>query len=105
MGQGNRRGFATAERTELWDRWQRGESLKAIGRAFGKPSSSNFQVSPCGGIRPVPPCRSRLALTLSEREEISELDLVFGSRATEQRDAPLILPITALPMQSSSVDQ
>jgi hypothetical protein len=25
----------TAEKTELWDRWQRGESLKAIGRAFG----------------------------------------------------------------------
>ena len=41
-----RRGFTTAEKTELWDRWQRGESLKAIGRAFGKPSSSiYFQVS------------------------------------------------------------
>ena len=54
------------------DRWQRGESLKAIGRAFGKPSSSiYFQVSPHGGIRPSPRRRSRLALTLSEREEIS----------------------------------
>ncbi len=30
------RGFTASERTELWDRWQRGESLKAIGRAFGK---------------------------------------------------------------------
>src|SRR6476620_11848697 len=67
-----RRGFTTAEKTELWDRWQRGESLKAIGRAFGKPSSSiYFQVSPYGGIRPAPRRRSRLALTLSEREEIS----------------------------------
>ena len=28
------RGFTAAEKTELWDRWQRGESLKAIGRAF-----------------------------------------------------------------------
>jgi hypothetical protein len=37
MDQGFRRGFTTAEKTELWDRWQRGESLKAIGRAFGKP--------------------------------------------------------------------
>src|SRR6266496_549121 len=45
---------------------------QAIGRAFGKPSSSiYFQVSPYGGIRPVPRHRSRLALTLSEREEIS----------------------------------
>src|ERR1700740_920948 len=29
------RGFTAAEKTELWDRWKRGESLKAIGRAFG----------------------------------------------------------------------
>ena len=25
------RGFTAAEKTELWDRWKRGESLKAIG--------------------------------------------------------------------------
>ena len=42
MDQGFRRGFTTVEKTELWDRWQRGESLKAIGRAFGKPSSSIY---------------------------------------------------------------
>ena len=72
MDQGFRRGFTAAEKAELWDRWQRGESLKAIGRVFGKPSSSiYFQVSPYGGIRPVPRRRSRLALTLPEREEIS----------------------------------
>src|ERR1700687_3989125 len=72
IGQGYRRGFTAAEKTELWDRWQRGESLKAIGRAFGKPSSSiYFQLAPHGGIRPSPRQRSRLALTLSEREEIS----------------------------------
>ena len=41
MDQRFRRGFTAAEKTELWDRWQRGESLKAIGRAFGKPSSSS----------------------------------------------------------------
>jgi len=35
-----RRGFTAAEKTELWDRWQRGESLTAIGGLFGKPSSS-----------------------------------------------------------------
>src|SRR6202166_5202572 len=67
-----RRGFTAAEKTQLWDRWQRGESLKAIGRAFGKPSSSIYnQVAPHGGIRPAARRRSRLALTLSEREEIS----------------------------------
>ena len=38
MGQRFHRGFTAAEKTELWDRWKRGELLKAIGRAFGKPS-------------------------------------------------------------------
>ncbi len=72
MKQGYGRGFSAAEKTELWDRWQRGESLRAIGRVFGKPSSSiYFQLAPHGGIRPVPRRRSRLALSLSEREEIS----------------------------------
>jgi len=57
------RGFTAAEKTELWDRWKRGESLKAIGRAFGRPSSSiYFLVAPHGGIRPGLRRRSRLAL-------------------------------------------
>ncbi len=30
MRQRYRRGYTAAEKTELWDRWQRGESLKAI---------------------------------------------------------------------------
>src|SRR5258707_1287547 len=72
MDQRYHRGFTAAEKTELWDRWQRGESLKAIGRAFGKPSSSiYFQMAPHGGIRPPVRQRSRLALSLAEREEIS----------------------------------
>ena len=72
MGQKFRRGFTATEKTELWDRWQKGELLKAIGRAFGKPSSSiYYQVAPHGGICPAPQRRSRLALTLAEREEIS----------------------------------
>jgi hypothetical protein len=31
MGHKFHRGFTAAEKTELWDRWKRGESLKAIG--------------------------------------------------------------------------
>jgi hypothetical protein len=72
MWEGYRRGFTATEKTELWNRRQRGESLKAIERAFGNPSSSIYcQVAPHGGIRPGPRRRSRLALTLPEREEIS----------------------------------
>ena len=56
----------------MWDRWQRGESLKAIGRVFDRPSSSIYgQLVTSGGIRPPARQRSRLALTLCEREEIS----------------------------------
>jgi hypothetical protein len=44
-----RRGITASERAELRDRWQRGEPLKAIGRAFGKPSSS--ALSPSGAPR------------------------------------------------------
>ena len=72
MVEKKRRGFTTAEKSEMWDRWQRGESLNAIGRAFCKPSSSIYgQVSRYGGIRPALRRRSRLALTLSECETIS----------------------------------
>jgi IS30 family transposase len=67
-----RPGLTSAQKTEMWDRYQRGESLTGIGRVFGNPSSSIYgQLSPHGGIRPTPRCRSRLALTLAEREEIS----------------------------------
>jgi IS30 family transposase len=65
-------GFTNAQRQELWDRYERGESLNAIARALGKRSSSIYNhLSPTGGIRPVVRKRSRLALTLAEREEIS----------------------------------
>ena len=67
-----RPGLTVAQKIELWDRWQRGESLTAIGRVFGKPSSSIYVLlAPHGGIRPAERRRSRLALTLPEREEIS----------------------------------
>jgi hypothetical protein len=51
MGHKFHRGFTAAEKTELWDRWKRGESLKAIGRAFDKQSSSiYFLVAPHGAL-------------------------------------------------------
>jgi hypothetical protein len=41
MGQIRRPGLTAAQKIELWDRWQRGESLKAIGRAFGSERPVN----------------------------------------------------------------
>ena len=37
-----RRMFTAAESAEVWDRWQRGEGLKLIGRVFGRTSSAIF---------------------------------------------------------------
>jgi hypothetical protein len=87
------RGFTAAEKTELWDRWKRGESLKAIGRALGKESSSIYLlVAPHGRIRPAERRRSRLALTLAEREEISRGVTVHQIRAVDRKTTwPLTL--------------
>ena len=64
--------YTPDQKTEMWDRWQRGESLKSIGRLFDRGSGSIYGIlSVSGGIRPAPRNRSRLSLTLSEREDIS----------------------------------
>lgn len=64
--------YSAVQRAEIWDRWQRGESMSSIGRAFERESSSVFSViSPTGGIRPPDRTRGALALSLAEREEIS----------------------------------
>ena len=64
--------YTAQQKADIWDRWQRGESLCSIGRSFDRPSSSIFNMlAPTGGIRPPPRQRSRLALTPAEREEIS----------------------------------
>jgi len=74
----HRVGFSETQKVELWERWRKGESLSAIGREFGKPSSCIFShIRPTGGITPVPRRQSRLALTLADREEISR-GLVSG---------------------------
>jgi len=64
--------YSTEQRAEIWDRWQRGESMSSIGRVFDRQSSSVFSViSPTGGIRPADRKRDKRALSLNEREEIS----------------------------------
>ena len=50
-----RRKYTAVQISELWDRWQKGETLKAIGRVFDRHSSSIFSLlSSTGGIRPSP---------------------------------------------------
>ena len=56
----------------MWDRWRKGESLNAIARLLGTSHSAISGVlSKTGGVRPADRQRSRIALTLADREEIS----------------------------------
>jgi len=67
-----RRGYSAQERRELWERWKRGESISEIGRALDRaPGTIHCTIRQHGGVSPRERCRSRLALTLDEREEIS----------------------------------
>ncbi len=64
--------YTDKQKSEMWDRWQRGESMISIGRHFNRASSSVFpHLAQFGGIRPPQRTRSRLAVSLTEREEIS----------------------------------
>ena len=73
-------GLSAIEKREVWSRWKAGQSLHEIGRAFDKPHSCIRSVLlPRGGIPPAARRRSRLALTLAEREDISR-----GITATRQ---------------------
>jgi len=61
-----------AFKAEVWRRWKAGENLGQIAKALsaGRTVLSAL-VEGSGGIAPRARCRSRLALTLGEREEIS----------------------------------
>jgi len=64
--------YSEADKGLMWDRWQKGDSLNAIARHFGRSHSSIQGIlARTGGIRPAARRRSRLALSLAEREEIS----------------------------------
>ena len=64
--------YTDADKSLMWDRWQKGESLNSIARLFDTSHSAISGVfSKTGGIRPPQRRRSRMALTLAEREEIS----------------------------------
>ena len=92
MGYRRRIYFTEKQKAEIWDRWQRGESMRSIGRLFDRGSSSIYPLlARTGGIRPPERRRSRLALTLAEREEISRglrAKLSLRAIARQLRRAP-----------------
>jgi len=64
--------YTESQKALMWERWQKGDSLHEIARLFDRhhPSIQGI-LAETGGIRPAQRYRSRLALTLAEREEIS----------------------------------
>ena len=64
--------FSAADHALMWEGWSRGETLQEIAKRFDRHHTSVRGVlARSGGIRPRERGRSSLALTLSEREEIS----------------------------------
>ena len=83
MSEGKRSRLSLTQRSAIWSRWKSGQSLHEIGRAFGKPHSSiRCLLLPRGGIPPAARRRSRLALTLPEREDLSR-GIASGSSIRE----------------------
>ena len=83
MAPEKRFGLSPMQKSDMWCRWKAGQSLHEIGCAFGKAHSSiRCVVSRHGGFVPAVRCRSLLALTLREREEISR-GIASGSSIRE----------------------
>ena len=73
--------YTDTDKALMWDRWQKGDSLHAIARLFDRSHGSVAGIlSRTGGIRPPERRRSRRALTLAEREDISR-GVVAGQSA------------------------
>jgi len=70
--------YSESQKALMWDLWRKGESLQHIAQLFDRNHSSIQGIlAQTGGIQPAPRQRSRLALSLAEREEISR-SLVAG---------------------------
>jgi len=84
--------YSEEQKSLMWDRWQKGESLHSIASLFDRGHSAISRIlSLTGGIRPPKRTRSSLSLTLSEREHISRsivAELSIRSIAAQLNRAP-----------------
>lgn len=72
--------YTDAQKAVMWERWKKGESLQQIAQLFDRSHGAVHGIlAVTGGIRPPSRCRSRLALTLVEREEISRASMAGES--------------------------
>ncbi|MCL9851578.1 IS30 family transposase (plasmid) [Ralstonia solanacearum P673] len=72
MKQRRRIYYTETQKALMWERWRKGDTLHQIAQLFDRYHSSIQGIlAKTGGIQPAQRHRSRLALTLAEREEIS----------------------------------
>ena len=72
MKQRRRIYYTESQKALMWERWRKGDSLQHIAQLFDRNHSSVQRIlAQTSGIQPAQRHRSRLALTLAEREEIS----------------------------------
>ena len=72
--------YSESQKALMWERWRKGDSLQKIAQLFDRNHSAIQGIlARTGGIQPAPRRRSRLALTLGEREEISRAVVVDRS--------------------------
>lgn len=81
--------FTPKQRTELWDRWKKGQCVADIARALERRNKSGVYrvLALNGGIAPAARSRALVALALEEREEISRG--IAASRSIRQIAARL----------------
>jgi len=81
MKQRTRIYYTESQKALMWEHWKKGDSLQQIAQLFDRNHSSVEGIlAETGGIRPAQRKRSRLSLTLAEREEISRA-MVAGESA------------------------
>jgi DNA-binding CsgD family transcriptional regulator len=64
--------YTETDKALMWDRWRKGDSLQTIAQLFDRSHGSVASIlRRTGGIRPPKRTRTRRALSIAEREEIS----------------------------------
>jgi len=72
--------YTEEQKSQMWDRWQAGDSLREIAQLFDRHHSSVRGIfKRFGGMRPPTRRRSARSLTVAEREEISRGIVAGGS--------------------------
>jgi DNA-binding CsgD family transcriptional regulator len=72
MGYRSRVYYTEEQKSQMWDRWQSGDSLREIAQLFNRHHSSVRGIfKHFGRMRPAARRRSARSLTLAEREETS----------------------------------